>query len=155
MRWIWFTSYRAEDQRHWVTYSRWHHLYLPKPRLKPSSWDLKHLFILLPCVASCMFISWEFGSCTAVVSKGNTKPLPRSWTSKSFVRAFHNIYRAPTVCKAYSHRNKSVIKFRCYLQKTSRIQPHVPAPWSKYTSYVTCFIGQHALARVLCFLFST
>lgn len=34
------------------------------------------------------------------------------------------------------------------LQKTSRIQPHVPPPWSKSTSYVACFIGHCALARV-------
>lgn len=102
--------------------------------LNPVLETLKHPFILLPSVASCMFISWEFSSYTVVVSKGNAMPWLRSWTSTSFVHAFNS--RAPTtVCQAYSHRNKSVDKFRCsYLAKTSRIQPPVLPPGSNSVS---------------------
>lgn len=75
-------------------------------------------------------------------------PWLRSWTSRSFVHAFNSI--APTtVCQAYSHRNKSVDKFRCsYLPKTSRIQPLVLPPGSNSASYITCFIGYHAFTLV-------
>lgn len=109
--------------------------------LNPVLETLKHLFILLPSVASCMFISWEFSSYTAVVSKGNAMPWLRSWTSTSFVHAFNS--RAPTtVCQAYSHRNKSVDKFRCsYLPKTSRIQPLVLPPGANSVSYITCLLA--------------